>query len=414
MKIKKYVVDSLPDAMQQIRHELGNQAVILNTKKVRRGGVFGLFSREQIEVIAAIDQDSMHTDNTNTKGDSLSLSFEGRWPHKGQYDTHQGLQNTNAGVNSIDTTLKSKERQAEQTHSSESQNQVLQELKEMKEAINTLAVRHNQASVPYNIMYDILTEQGVDEKVKSILISRVFEKHEALERMEHTHIYRLLRKELLHYLDELLPKDQGISNKCPKIMAFIGPTGVGKTTTIAKLAAEHMLKQHKKVGLITTDTYRIAAVDQLKTYANILNVPVEVIFSPDELEKAIQTLADVDIILMDTAGRNYLQQEYIDELQHILPDHLQIQVNMVLSLTTKYDDLKRMAYNFKQISIDQFILTKVDETHTYGTIINLLHECAYPLTYLTNGQDVPDDILKASPEIITDLIMGDDVRERSS
>ena len=155
---------------------------------------------------------------------------------------------------------------------------------------------------------------------------------------------------------------------------FVGPTGVGKTTTIAKLAAEQVLKYHRKVGFITSDTYRIAAIEQLKTYATILNVPLEVVFSPQDLTKAFHNLEECDVIFMDTAGRNFRNEMYVSELNSLLKTQGNSETILVLSLTTKYRDMRAITNNFNKFKLDKVLFTKMDETDSYGAIVNIVHE----------------------------------------
>lgn len=196
-----------------------------------------------------------------------------------------------------------------------------------------------------------------------------------------------------------------------RIAHFVGPTGVGKTTTIAKLAAEQVLKYRRKVGFITSDTYRIAAVDQLKTYATILGVPLEVVFSPMDLKKAFDALSDRDIIFMDTAGRNFRNEMYVSELNALLHSGGKSETYLVLSLTTKYKDMRAIADNFSKFKLDKVLFTKRDETDSFGPIVNLLQEFPLQLSYITTGQNVPDDFAVADENEIIDLILEEQTDE---
>ncbi|MFH5183187.1 hypothetical protein ACHHV8_11460 [Paenibacillus sp. TAB 01] len=167
-----------------------------------------------------------------------------------------------------------------------------------------------------------------------------------------------------------------------------------------------MLKYHRKVGFITSDTYRIAAVEQLRTYATILNVPLEVVFSPQDLPKAFEQLKDRDIIFMDTAGRNFRNEMYVSELNSLLHAGGKSETFLVLSLTTKYKDMKAIADNFSKFKLDKVLFTKMDETDSYGAVVNLVHDFQLQLSYVTNGQSVPDDISELSEQHIVDLLLG--------
>ncbi|SEF58375.1 flagellar biosynthesis protein FlhF [Paenibacillus sp. UNC499MF] len=190
-----------------------------------------------------------------------------------------------------------------------------------------------------------------------------------------------------------------------KIVHIVGPTGVGKTTTIAKLAADQVLKQRRKVGLITSDTYRIAAIEQLRTYANILDVPVEVVFSPADLTRALHNLREADVIFMDTAGRNFRNEMYVSELNTLIRHQGPSETILVLSLTSKYSDMKAITANFSKFKVDKVLFTKMDETYSYGAMLNLLDEFPIRLSYVTDGQNVPDDIMVADENRIVDAVL---------
>jgi flagellar biosynthesis protein FlhF len=191
-----------------------------------------------------------------------------------------------------------------------------------------------------------------------------------------------------------------------RVVAMVGPTGVGKTTTIAKLAALHVISGRRKVGLLTMDTFRIAAVDQLRTYANILDVPLEVAYQPEDLPAALERLADRDLIFIDTAGRNFRMDIHVEELRNAFGRIRVDETYLVLSVTSKPEDLDYLASAFSQLPIDKFLFTKLDETTTYGAILNLLYTYRKPLSYLTTGQNVPNDIEVASMDKVLRLILG--------
>lgn len=191
-----------------------------------------------------------------------------------------------------------------------------------------------------------------------------------------------------------------------RIVVLMGPTGVGKTTTIAKLAANFSLIGAKKVGLITVDTYRIAAVEQLKTYAEIIGIPVQVAYSPRDLKDGITKMGDRDLILIDTAGRSQNNQLQIAELKNYL-DGIHAEIHLVISATTKTADVDQIIRSFSQLPIDRVIVTKLDETTAYGVILHACYQAGAPLAFVTTGQGVPEDIDVADGEKIAQLILGD-------
>lgn len=385
MRVKKYIVNSMPDAMQKIKHDLGHNAIILNTKKIKTGGFLGLFTRDQIEVIAAIDQEKKAKLNTSQPIHTTGATNDSFVPAK---------------IDKVVTT-------------NPLNHELMGEMKDIKKFMQMmLSEKEDKIPAPLQKLNQLFIKHEISNEIRIELMSKLMLKVEEQPDVSNETLIEWAKEELLTNLRGLHNnhKVQDFS----KIVCFIGPTGVGKTTTIAKLAADLMLKHKKKIGFITADTYRIAAVEQLKTYATILNIPIEVVFSPEDLQPALDNLSACDTILMDTAGRNYLQERYIEELELLIPKDEGIQTNLVLSLTTKYEDLSKIIENFSQIEVDRLILTKLDETRSYGTIVNLLYKNSFPLTYMTNGQNVPDDIVVATPDLIIDLILGEDTHERSS
>jgi len=188
-----------------------------------------------------------------------------------------------------------------------------------------------------------------------------------------------------------------------KYINVFGPTGVGKTTTIAKMAARAVLEKKKKIGFITTDTYRIAAIEQLKTYANLLQAPVEIVYNANDYKKAIDNFKHLDLVFIDTAGRNYKEAKYVDDLMEMINFDDEVESYLVLALTAKESDMETIIQQFSEIAIGKFIFTKVDETNSIGTMYNLMIKYNKGLAYYTNGQEVPEDIEEANLNAVLQL-----------
>ncbi len=217
---------------------------------------------------------------------------------------------------------------------------------------------------------------------------------------------------LKHQLTKLLAAEIPIAGSIQlepglrRLVALVGPTGVGKTTTIAKLAANFRLRQNKRVGLITVDTYRIAAVEQLRTYAEIMDLPMEVVSNPAELRAAADRFADLDLVLLDTAGRSPRDAEQIQELEQLLRAAAPDEVHLVISGTASAASLEPTVARFAQVGATAMILTKLDEAHALGGLLTLLRSCGLPLSYSTQGQRVPDDITSADASHIARRMLG--------
>ncbi|MBR2520173.1 MAG: flagellar biosynthesis protein FlhF [Selenomonadaceae bacterium] len=212
---------------------------------------------------------------------------------------------------------------------------------------------------------------------------------------------------LINYLNEHIKFSDGVklNRHGVRIAALLGTTGVGKTTTLAKIAAKFVLEQKTNVALITADTYRISAVEQLKTYSDILELPLEIVYSPSELASALERHRDKELILIDTAGRSQHNEYQMRELEEFLRVNPRIEKHLVISATTKFTDARQIMNKFSKVEPDRIIFTKIDETGSLGMIINLLRDNKYSLSYLTTGQSVPDDIERASSEILANLLL---------
>lgn len=403
MRVKRYIVDSMPDAMQKIRTELGKNAVILKTKEIRSGGFLGLFSKKKIEVIAGTDSSPPPPAHAAPKPDPATVRA-----------LASAVSTARASVSATSLeTSRVPPVKLQEPPAKPSEDLLLNEIRAMKQMMLKLASSGGSASpgvdpVLASVERRLLEQEIYPELVEEIIRSVGEEAANTGEPLTDDVALRLAKRRLRSLIHNGQHKTLAPDTR---IAHFVGPTGVGKTTTIAKLAAEQALKYRRKVGFITSDTYRIAAVDQLKTFAGILNTPLEVISSPLDLRKAFDTLKDCDIIFMDTAGRNYRNEMYVSELNTLLQGSEKSETYLVLSMTTKYKDMKAVASNFSKFKLNKVLFTKMDETDTYGPIVNLLHEFSLQISYVTNGQNVPDDIDVADEDKIVDLIMEEQSNE---
>jgi len=221
----------------------------------------------------------------------------------------------------------------------------------------------------------------------------------------------IVQQTLLRHLAAMIPADGDVPKPVvtqdgrPLTIALVGPTGVGKTTTVAKLAAAYKLRHGKKVGLVTSDTYRIAAVDQLRTYAEIIGLPLKVALSPTEMASTCQSLSDCDVILIDTAGRSQRDSGRLEELRKFIGAANPHQTHLVLSSTASEAVLLEAAQRFGQVKPDRVIFTKLDEAVNFGVLLTVARRVALKLSYVTNGQEVPDHIEVGRPERLARLLL---------
>ncbi|GAB7388235.1 flagellar biosynthesis protein FlhF [Bacillaceae bacterium] len=397
MRIKKYVVDSMAEAMQQIRLDLGKDAIILNTREFKTGGIFGLFGRRKYEVIAAADEpfpDRGKNAQPSEKAATAAAVAEASAP---------------AAAVPAAKAFAPRGQERAKGEPADGREEILREIQGIKDMFFKLITgEQHEVRFPSHVSKWLhrLRDQGVMPEIVQHLLEKLLLTGEPLDRFSEEETRQLLLQIVEQLFAERLPAMP--DDPTVKLVHFFGPTGVGKTTTIAKLAAGEVLRQKRRVGMLTTDTYRIAAVEQLKTYANILNIPLEVVFSPEDLEEAVVRLRDCDVIFMDTAGRNYHDLQYVSEIKKYLSSSLRSENTLVLSLTSKFDDIRNILDNFSSIPISKVIFTKLDETTSYGTLLNFVYYYRYPLSYITNGQSVPDDIMRADPRRLAEYLLGVD------
>lgn len=364
MKIKKFYGTSAHEAMLKMKKELGPDALILNTKTIRKKGLFGLFKKPKIEITAAYEEkDIFHINNPNDN------------------------------LNKI--------------------NKELENLKKMMAEIssNVVAVKESEVHENLEFFRGKLIENGVNYYIATSILKGLGEQIN-LEDKDEKDIRNIVKYTLMEYLGDAKPLDLSKTNQ--KIIFFIGPTGVGKTTTLAKIAAQLVMENQYNVGLITSDTYRIAAVEQLKTYSDILKLPLEIIYDEKDMFKALVNFREKDIILVDTAGKNHKDVNEKDEILNIMKSIKNKETYLVISGTTNYNTLKSIIDHYDFIEDYSIIFTKIDEADGYGNILNAKFLTKKPISYITTGQNVPDDIEVFDKDKVVSWLIGENVYERSS
>ncbi len=363
MFIKRFVVKSLPQVMGMVRQELGPDAIILSSRKIRRPGLAGWLGFTVYEVFAAVEQSAP---------DSKSAPFtETQTPPR------------------VDVPKPD----------------VVQELQQIKNMLSSMLFEGLAGSLAFDSEWqDVLihwSRTGFSTELLHKLVDQF------TERRSHEPDISLQK-----VLDEFLASVFNQTGPCrtlkasDRLVLFVGPTGVGKTTTIAKLAAQAKLRDGRHVGLVTIDTFRVAAKEQLQTYADILNVPLKVAHDAIELKDQILSLGDCDLILVDTMGRSFLDRKQAQELQqlvHGIPFDL---IYLVVSLTSRLAEAKETAYILQDMGYHALLLTKSDEALLPSLAITLVDELQTPLSYITTGQEVPNDLMVADVEHLTSLFKG--------
>jgi len=387
MQIKRYEVSKIQEAMKQIKNDLGPDAIILSTKTIKHS------DSQKIEVIAAVDITELNNDIPERGGS------------KGQDGERRSR---SSGLTQTDVAHQYAEIQ-QMLEKMGPVNDIREELKGLKDNVELLVdviglARFRQESEHLAKVYQNLTANGIS-KVKTCFIIDEMRKNRFQANEKD---YASCLKYAETTIAASLSKNEGIS-KTRRIKAFIGPTGVGKTTTLAKLAASFCVDRRKKVGLITMDTFRIAAVEQLKVYAKIIDVPLHVAGNKTSFEKSLQALSDVDVILVDTAGRSPNDTEYMKNIKDVFSTKNGAEINLLLSPSMSRDHLLETENHYRLTEYDNLILTKVDECSRHGVIYDLLRHAGKPVSYFTNGQNVPQDIESSTPEKLARLIINNSI-----
>jgi flagellar biosynthesis protein FlhF len=388
MNLKKYEGSTMKEALDKVKSDLGRDGVILHTRSCKRGGFLGIGGHEIVEITAS---DDVRVLNRKRR---VPPPPPARRSNAVLEKTYKGASAASAAAGPVSPgTLPAAALQSIET-----------EVGDIKSLIGDLVRREHKKSLrncsDHLIdLYHVLMRAGVDEASAKEIVrnARRVEAGEEVDGVDE-------RQAVVQMLRTAGPITGG--EKHARIVALIGPTGVGKTTTIAKLAANFKLREGLDVGLITIDTYRIAAVEQLKTYADIIGIPINVVLTPEELRGAIEAFSDKDLVLIDTAGRSQCDAQKMEELGQFLDAGKCDEVHLVVSATTHTAMLESIVERFGPLAGDRMLLTKIDEAPCRGNILNVLLRVGKAVSYVTTGQEVPDDIEVADADKIGGIILG--------
>lgn len=413
MTINKFQGRTQEEAIEKARKEMGQNVVIMNTKEIKPKGLFRAFLKSTYEVTAAMEEKEqfenslsafkipqrMYENISYAADEPISIPL----PEPPKEPEHRGvIQHKENKDKIIEEKLESLQNLLEKNLSTEersAKDDAIEKPGDTRQQNNT------EGFLCMKMIYDILLGNEVSEKY----VNQIMDDMEKIVRngsnmdMVLSSVYQ---KMILKFGQS---KPIELSPGHPKIVFFVGPTGVGKTTTIAKIASKYKVDKGKKVAFLTADTYRIAAAEQLRTYANILDTPLMIIYSPEELNEAISGLTDYDLILVDTAGFSHKNDTQCGDIKNLIDsvdEAYEKEVHLVVSATTKYRDLLEIADIYHKIADYKLIITKLDETTAYGNILNLKLYSGAELSYTTNGQNVPDDIEVFHTQTIVKQLLG--------
>ncbi len=414
MIIKKFQGKTEAEAVENAKKELGSAVVIMNVRSIKRKGLFSFLLPQLTEVTVALEEEperiaapvvkkadppqpsviaEMVSAEPAAEKAVVPVVKEDTENKPGPFfsDEKQKENAIEEKLDSLHTLLEQQLQKSDENKEDQKEDEKEEETSEMERFIKLL----------YNAMMD----NEVNEHYANQIIDEIEKSNKPNMPFDYA-LTNTYQKMILKFGKpaEIVPAKKGI-----KMVFFVGPTGVGKTTTIAKIASKFSVEGGKKVALLTTDTYRIAAAEQLRTYANILEVPFRVIYAAEEVDQALIDFKDYDFILVDTAGhshQNEVQREAMGTFIHSVDGKVEHEVFLVLSATTKYRDLLSIADTYSAMTDYKLIFTKLDETTTLGNLLNLRLYTNASLSYVTCGQNVPDDIEIFNPQKTVKQLLG--------
>lgn len=428
MTINKFQGKTKEEAIEKAKAEFGPNAVIMNVKEVKPKGLFGVFASSTYEVTAAIEEKESFTTTVNamtTLGkprENISLAADEeiaipqpmRTPAREEAIMKETRKNTTFPTISETTVAEDDMERKEERFTAEKQfKDRLDDLSErLEKKLSMIPQNDNAKSITNSeemnfvrMIYTTLLKNDVHEKYVNQILDEV-EKFIRPGNNVDFILPNIYQKLVLKFGQ---PKTIELAGKKPNVVFFIGPTGVGKTTTIAKIASKYKVEYNRKVAFITADTYRIAATEQLRVYANILDAPMSIVYSVDEINEEIEKYIDYDLIFVDTAGFSHKNEQQRNDMKKLLDgvnEEYRKEVYLVLSATTKYNDLMDIVDIYREISDYKLIFTKLDETSSYGNLLNIKLYADADLSYVTNGQNVPDDIEVFDTQKIVKHLLG--------
>lgn len=395
MNLKTFEGKTTAEALAKVKRHFGREAVILHTRSVTRGQFLGYGGEQVIEITAAKDGISLPV---KRGGASVPARPKARQmvdaATKEMREATRSAPSVDAGVVAL-----------------------ADEIDSLKSTMAELVAETRRArdpSLPVSLqeLYQQLIKAEVAEEIAGDLVRKVRSELAEPALSDRSAV----RVKLASFIESMLPVAgpvRLVSTSTPTVIALVGPTGVGKTTTVAKLAANYRLRHNREVGLITIDTFRIAAVDQLETYAKIIDVPLKVVVTADEMREALHAMRKCDIILIDTAGRSQNDHAKLAELKTLLDEAKPHEIHLVLSSTCHTAVLRQTIRRFTALGANRVIVSKLDEAVGFGVILNCLKDAEARLSYVTTGQNVPQDIEVGRGANLAKLIISGHASARS-
>lgn len=379
MQVKRYEAANMKEALARIKKDLGPEAIVISTKRLPG-------EKKLIEIMAARDEGPEpggEARGEGTGGREKSLSFEKR---------------------ELISYFRKEMEELKALVQGARKDNLSEEFADLKDSLqdffDIIGLRgQSEEKTVLSSIYNYLVGRGVSKARACKLLEAIKQDIPAQEIPDCASGLRIAERLIQATLSH------NKEGKGKKVKIFLGPTGVGKTTTLAKLAARYALEQKLTVGLITMDTYRIAAVEQLNAYARIMGLPLEVASEQDTFRQAVQKFDDKDVILVDTPGKSRTDKDYFSILQDLVTGNREVETNLLLSLTSSRENMMEVVRRYGKLDCDQIIFTKMDECTGCGFLYDVIAQAGRPVSFVTTGQNVPHDIELANPSRLAELIM---------
>ena len=426
MIIKRFQAKTENEAVETAKKELGPNVVIMNVKNIKKKGLFGFLKGNMVEVTVALEEERERQPQIRTSSITHPQNAPGVVQQQAEASVEKKEVIPQSSLTALEQLAKMQEKNIQEQmeqRKTDADTSLLEEKLDNLENLLKQQLDNNENEKGKDAKAEEITEEQSEQMkfmkllYNTMLDNEVHEKYanQIIEEAEKNNnpnmpfdycLTNVYQKMILKFgqTKEITPAAKG-----PKVVFFVGPTGVGKTTTIAKIASKFCVEEKKKVALLTADTYRIAAAEQLRTYANILEVPFRIVYSVAEMEQYFQEFESYDYILIDTAGHSHRNEEQrinSSMMLHSLDEVAETEVYLVVSATTKYRDLISIADVYRDMTDYTLIFTKLDETAYYGNLLNLRLHTGAELSYVTCGQNVPEDIDKFNPQKTVKQILG--------
>ena len=411
MQVKKFLGENTVSVMALIRKEFGDDAIILQTNKVKTGGFLGFFQKEEVEILAALDNEGIlerknKKDSNGKIENNLAKNTQRNFQSKKNKSTNNQDMDFKYHIDTMDDMIKNRrDSKSELGYKNDNQvypvktddsfddeaKEVKNDINEIKNAVRELKKKINDTFKTPQEEEELVREEEYILRLRKLGISYELSKEIVTNLKKNGKNFRYddLKNEVLDMFADYIRVD---FSKRSKFYVFVGSTGVGKTTTLAKIASKETIENKKKIGFLTLDTYRISAVEQLKTYAEILSSPIEVAYEIQDLSFAIDRLSNRDMVFIDTAGRSHNNKSQVEDLKKVLSNIQEKKVFLVLSANTSIDDIYDIVDTYSFVDDYEIIVTKTDETLRMGNVLDIIKKTGKNISYITFGQNVPDDI----------------------